>query len=174
MEGKLTATHDEYDVRGPSTSDLDRFFSGFSDRKTHQASTTPPVDFRTVFGHEASLRYSESRNADHPPPHSGGTSPAMVSHHQPLPMAYSFAPIPGARQHKRPARRYEEIERMYNCGWNGCGRAYGTVRSIRRKCMAPALSIGTSSTTHDICQNPLLRSSGLSKRRSSGRIGTKT
>ncbi|PHH67760.1 hypothetical protein CDD80_540 [Ophiocordyceps camponoti-rufipedis] len=32
---------------------------------------------------------------------------------------YSFVPIPGAQQHKRPRRRYEEIERMYKCGWNG-------------------------------------------------------
>jgi len=29
---------------------------------------------------------------------------------------YSFVPIPGAQQHKRPRRRYEEIERMYKCG----------------------------------------------------------
>lgn len=31
----------------------------------------------------------------------------------PLSTVYSFVPIPGAQQHKRPRRRYEEIERMY-------------------------------------------------------------
>jgi len=43
---------------------------------------------------------------------------------------YSFVPIPAAQQHKRPRRRYEEIERMYKCGWNGCEKAYGTLNHL--------------------------------------------
>lgn len=43
---------------------------------------------------------------------------------------FSFVPIPGAQQHKRPRRRYEEIERMYKCGWNGCEKAYGTLNHL--------------------------------------------
>jgi len=43
---------------------------------------------------------------------------------------YSFVPIPGAQQHKRPRRRYEEIERMYKCGYNGCDKAYGTLNHL--------------------------------------------
>lgn len=43
---------------------------------------------------------------------------------------YSFVPIPGAQQHKRPRRRYEEIERMYKCGYNGCEKAYGTLNHL--------------------------------------------
>ncbi|KAF8250857.1 hypothetical protein K440DRAFT_506673, partial [Wilcoxina mikolae CBS 423.85] len=43
---------------------------------------------------------------------------------------YSFVPIPGATQNKRPRRRYEEIERMYKCGWNGCEKAYGTLNHL--------------------------------------------
>ena len=43
---------------------------------------------------------------------------------------YSFVPIPGAQQHKRPRRRFEEIERMYKCGWNGCEKAYGTLNHL--------------------------------------------
>lgn len=39
-------------------------------------------------------------------------------------------PIPGAQQHKRPRRRYEEIERMYKCGWQGCEKAYGTLNHL--------------------------------------------
>jgi hypothetical protein len=42
----------------------------------------------------------------------------------------SFVPILGAQQHKRPRRRYEEIERMYKCGWNGCEKAYGTLNHL--------------------------------------------
>lgn len=48
----------------------------------------------------------------------------------PLSQVYSFVPIPGAQQHKRPRRRYEEIERMYKCGWQGCEKAYGTLNHL--------------------------------------------
>ncbi|KAF8427889.1 hypothetical protein EV426DRAFT_631702 [Tirmania nivea] len=47
-----------------------------------------------------------------------------------LSQVYSFIPIPGAQQHKRPRRRYEEIERMYKCGWQGCEKAYGTLNHL--------------------------------------------
>ncbi|KIW32494.1 uncharacterized protein PV07_04036 [Cladophialophora immunda] len=56
-----------------------------------------------------------------PPPSSGASRSGQV---------YSFVPIPGAQQHKRPRRRYEEIERMYKCGWNGCEKAYGTLNHL--------------------------------------------
>ncbi|KAF2016304.1 transcriptional regulator [Aaosphaeria arxii CBS 175.79] len=71
------------------------------------------------------------------PASSGAPAPAMVSPVQrpptgghPLSTVYSFVPIPGAQQHKRPRRRYEEIERMYKCGWNGCEKAYGTLNHL--------------------------------------------
>jgi hypothetical protein len=61
----------------------------------------------------AHQRYSHSQQQSHP-----------------LSQVYSFVPIPGAQQHKRPRRRYEEIERMYKCGWNGCEKAYGTLNHL--------------------------------------------
>lgn len=54
----------------------------------------------------------------------------MQPPHHPLSQVYSFVPIPGTQQHKRPRRRYEEIERMYKCGWNGCEKAYGTLNHL--------------------------------------------
>ncbi len=93
----------------------------------------------------------------HSPATSGGAAPGMAAHTMPRPPAvggafymvmgpadtnefyqgghplstvYSFVPIPGAQQHKRPRRRYEEIERMYKCGWNGCEKAYGTLNHL--------------------------------------------
>jgi hypothetical protein len=92
----------------------------------------------------------------HSPATSGGAAPNMVAHSiqrppavgplagahpvmyhpnvtqggHPLSTVYSFVPIPGAQQHKRPRRRYEEIERMYKCGWNGCEKAYGTLNHL--------------------------------------------
>lgn len=56
-------------------------------------------------------------------------SPASAPPQRPN-QVYSFVPIPGAQQHKRPRRRYEEIERMYKCGWNGCEKAYGTLNHL--------------------------------------------
>ncbi|KAF2232495.1 hypothetical protein EV356DRAFT_525192 [Viridothelium virens] len=72
----------------------------------------------------------------HPPSTTAGGAPAMASAPRPpagghpLSTVYSFVPIPGAQQHKRPRRRYEEIERMYKCGWNGCEKAYGTLNHL--------------------------------------------
>ncbi|KAJ6172583.1 hypothetical protein N7470_001650 [Penicillium chermesinum] len=59
----------------------------------------------------------------------GSPSPASPAGSRPG-QVYSFVPIPGAQQHKRPRRRYEEIERMYKCGWNGCEKAYGTLNHL--------------------------------------------
>ncbi|CZR60025.1 uncharacterized protein PAC_09920 [Phialocephala subalpina] len=68
-----------------------------------------------------------------PPPMTHGgplpNAPGAGGRH-PLSQVYSFVPIPGAQQHKRPRRRYEEIERMYKCGWNGCEKAYGTLNHL--------------------------------------------
>ncbi|PIA98460.1 hypothetical protein CB0940_06234 [Cercospora beticola] len=64
----------------------------------------------------------------HSPATTAGAAPNMGGH--PLSTVYSFVPIPGAQQHKRPRRRYEEIERMYKCGWNGCEKAYGTLNHL--------------------------------------------
>ncbi|KAI9692068.1 MAG: hypothetical protein M1820_009535 [Bogoriella megaspora] len=72
----------------------------------------------------------------HAPVTTAGGAPAMASAPRPpagghpLSTVYSFVPIPGAQQHKRPRRRYEEIERMYKCGWNGCEKAYGTLNHL--------------------------------------------
>ncbi|UZP39627.1 hypothetical protein NXS19_007443 [Fusarium pseudograminearum] len=57
-------------------------------------------------------------------------NPASAQPPQRPNQVYSFVPIPGAQQHKRPRRRYEEIERMYKCGWNGCEKAYGTLNHL--------------------------------------------
>ncbi|KAF2673170.1 hypothetical protein BT63DRAFT_451202 [Microthyrium microscopicum] len=65
------------------------------------------------------------------PPSAGLVSPVhRPPGAHPLSTVYSFVPIPGAQQHKRPRRRYEEIERMYKCGWQGCEKAYGTLNHL--------------------------------------------
>lgn len=41
----------------------------------------------------------------------------------------------GHGQKKRPRRRYEEIERLYPCGWNGCEKSYGTLNHLNAHVM---------------------------------------
>ncbi|KAH9844822.1 zinc finger protein [Teratosphaeria destructans] len=98
--------------------------------------------------------YQQPMGYGHSPATTGGAAPGMPAHvpkppavgaptgypgyaypnatqgGHPLSTVYSFVPIPGAQQHKRPRRRYEEIERMYKCGWNGCEKAYGTLNHL--------------------------------------------
>ena len=73
---------------------------------------------------------------------------------------YSFVPIPGAQQHKRPRRRYEEIERMYKCGWNGCEKAYGTLNHLNAH--VTMQSHGTKRTPEGTRPFPLPRRSHFS------------
>jgi hypothetical protein len=78
-------------------------------------------------GHPPPQMYARpewSHGYPHQQPHMPGP------YNSPAPTVYSFVPIPGAQQHKRPRRRYEEIERMYKCGWNGCEKAYGTLNHL--------------------------------------------
>ncbi|KAH8998272.1 hypothetical protein EDB86DRAFT_827411 [Lactarius hatsudake] len=43
---------------------------------------------------------------------------------------YSFVSLPGSAVKKRPRRRYDEIERLYNCSWAGCTKSYGTLNHL--------------------------------------------
>ncbi|KAF5104331.1 hypothetical protein DV451_000710 [Geotrichum candidum] len=43
---------------------------------------------------------------------------------------YSFVPLPGSQQQKRPRRRFEEIERIYHCNFDNCTKAYGTLNHL--------------------------------------------
>ncbi|KAK4186623.1 hypothetical protein QBC35DRAFT_516076 [Podospora australis] len=97
----------------------------------------PPQDMTHQYPHSATM-YGHQR-----PDWGSYQSPGLPGGHHVFPQApassatqprpnqvYSFVPIPGAQQHKRPRRRYEEIERMYKCGWNGCEKAYGTLNHL--------------------------------------------
>ncbi|KAF9006073.1 hypothetical protein BDQ17DRAFT_1352678 [Cyathus striatus] len=43
---------------------------------------------------------------------------------------YSFVALPGNAVKKRPRRRYDEIERLYQCSWPDCSKAYGTLNHL--------------------------------------------
>lgn len=60
---------------------------------------------------------------------------------------YSFVAIPGTNQKKRPRRRYDEIERLYHCNWQGCSKAYGTLNHLNAHVsMQKHVSIGVEYT----------------------------
>lgn len=43
---------------------------------------------------------------------------------------YAFVALPGNAVKKRPRRRYDEIERLYQCSWPECSKAYGTLNHL--------------------------------------------
>lgn len=43
---------------------------------------------------------------------------------------YSFVALPGNTVKKRPRRRYDEIERLYQCSWPDCTKSYGTLNHL--------------------------------------------
>lgn len=88
------------------------------------------------------LHYSDSHYGPSPPgtgtstssaplmspthgPHSGLDSPRDASS-----KTYSFVALPGNAVKKRPRRRYDEIERLYQCSWPECNKAYGTLNHL--------------------------------------------
>ncbi|KAK4200523.1 hypothetical protein QBC40DRAFT_326573 [Triangularia verruculosa] len=98
----------------------------------------PPQDMAHPYSHSAVYQASRPDWGSYQAPgvmaaghHPVFAQSAASAAAQPRPsQVYSFVPIPGAQQHKRPRRRYEEIERMYKCGWNGCEKAYGTLNHL--------------------------------------------
>lgn len=48
---------------------------------------------------------------------------------------YSFVSLPGNAVRKRPRRRYDEIERLYQCSWPECTKAYGTLNHLNAHVM---------------------------------------
>ncbi|KAK0467133.1 Zn finger family DNA binding protein [Desarmillaria tabescens] len=58
--------------------------------------------------------------------HQSPTSP----HDSDASKRYSFVALAGNAVKKRPRRRYDEIERLYQCTWPDCNKAYGTLNHL--------------------------------------------
>ena len=66
---------------------------------------------------------------------------------------YSFVALPGNAVKKRPRRRYDEIERLYQCSWPNCTKSYGTLNHLNahvtmQKHGSKRSPSGTSLTIH--------------------------
>lgn len=69
--------------------------------------------------------------------HYGQSPPGTGVHHSPTSphdsdasKRYSFVALAGNAVKKRPRRRYDEIERLYQCTWPDCNKAYGTLNHL--------------------------------------------
>ncbi|KAI8084163.1 uncharacterized protein B0P05DRAFT_467108 [Gilbertella persicaria] len=51
----------------------------------------------------------------------------MTHHSQKV---FSFVPLPGLNQKKRPRRKFHEVERLYQCNFQDCTKAYGTLNHL--------------------------------------------
>ena len=79
------------------------------------------------FGPDDPTSSSSSRRVPLPSssaPHSGASTDKQNE------KQYSFIALPGSHVRKRPRRRYDEIERLYECNWPGCTKAYGTLNHL--------------------------------------------
>ena len=76
-----------------------------------------------------------------PPPASHTSSTAFCNHlndqrhkakgeEEESQKVYSFMPLETVFQQKRPRRKFHEIERLYQCNYHNCSKAYGTLNHL--------------------------------------------
>lgn len=51
-------------------------------------------------------------------------------HHHDQQKVYSFVPLDVVTQKKRPRKKYNEVERLYQCTYQNCTKAYGTLNHL--------------------------------------------
>lgn len=79
--------------------------------------------------HQQQLQHHHAQHLPHQQldPNADGKAGHLQAHQQQ--QKYSFIPLP-SQPKKRPRRRFEEIERLYNCNYPGCKKAYGTLNHL--------------------------------------------
>lgn len=77
-----------------------------------------------------SMNYSNFGSQSQVPNMQRGTNPNANFAGDANSKTYSFVALPGNTVKKRPRRRYDEIERLYQCSWPDCTKAYGTLNHL--------------------------------------------
>jgi hypothetical protein len=77
-----------------------------------------------------SLSYSSFGSHSQPPNMQRGTNLHANFTGDANSKTYSFVALPGNTVKKRPRRRYDEIERLYQCSWPDCTKSYGTLNHL--------------------------------------------
>ncbi|RPD61302.1 hypothetical protein L227DRAFT_64958 [Lentinus tigrinus ALCF2SS1-6] len=107
----LSPRHDESEASGSDVSATEL------PSPTHQAYPSPTTQRGTIPGSRPLQSPQGSASASSLP----GSDNSKT---------YSFASLPGIAMKKSPRRRYDEIERLYQCSWPNCTKAYGTLNHL--------------------------------------------
>ncbi|CAH7681647.1 hypothetical protein BY996DRAFT_4580378, partial [Phakopsora pachyrhizi] len=78
------------------------------------------------------LSFSQQQHGPIPFGSSSHVKPVLAEHHQlgiGSERLYNFNILPGAPR-KRARRRFDEVERLYDCNYPGCTKAYGTLNHL--------------------------------------------
>ncbi|KAI5794679.1 hypothetical protein FPQ18DRAFT_290050 [Pyronema domesticum] len=107
----------------------------------HYGSQYPPGPHAMSEGHQQHLGTLQNPGWEWglygPNPHSPSPTTVQPGAYHPnnyesssQPLLYQAQQLPGTTQNKRPRRRFDQIERIYKCGWNDCQKAYGTLAHL--------------------------------------------
>lgn len=114
------------DYSRPGTSDTARPDTAYSTFSTNSGYSAAAALYQHLT--HPSLYHTAGSNGGPP-----GFDRGFGAHHPHLPQhhhtTYNFIPLP-SHPKKRPRRRFEEIERLYNCNYPGCNKAYGTLNHL--------------------------------------------
>ena len=116
------ASEDQFNYNRPGTSDTarpDTAASAFSSYSTGSAAdVSMPLKHPSVY---TTVGQTEQDSEDSP----AEIAASAGDHAQ----KYNFIPLP-SQPKKRPRRRFEEIERLYDCNYPGCNKSYGTLNHL--------------------------------------------
>lgn len=135
------------DYNMPSLPSLDRLVHSKMEENTSSPIPSQAYPKQQVFTQHKSDSQSLDNNSS-----TFYQSPDMdIYHHQPQPQPpssttyyppssslleqdehriYSFMPLESVFQQKRPRRKFNEIERLYQCNYYNCTKAYGTLNHL--------------------------------------------
>ncbi|PVG04709.1 hypothetical protein CPB86DRAFT_11793 [Serendipita vermifera] len=128
-----------------SVTDSPDYTNQYRFRIASSASTSPSLDrpaSRSFSQQQQQYPYSRSSHSRHMSSSRPSTSATSTSYPmstpQHTPAVFPFIPAQPPRstpetsegEPRRKRRKYEEIERRYVCGWNGCLKAYGTLNHL--------------------------------------------
>lgn len=106
--------------------------------------TAPPIVPSSADMSVYSVPHPYSRSHLHPnyhlpsPPTSVIDNVMLANHHHMMnggitnnsQKIFSFVPLPGLNQKKRPRRKFHEVERLYQCNYQDCTKSYGTLNHL--------------------------------------------
>lgn len=129
---------------GSSSYDPQRIpYGGGQPQQLHEIPTSPSRALQCFSSHSAQSTASISSSHSGPATAQGPSGPLSPRTGSPSrsesadsatqkkhAKQYAFIALPGSHIRKRPRRRYDEIERNYECNFPGCNKAYGTLNHL--------------------------------------------